>query len=190
MWLRVAEQTTRSPVHRGGTILDSTMSVADWISSVNPDSRPTILQPGLQANHLAAERLPGENLVFTGLPAGKLAEAGSGHGNMRTRFVFVLPGLSATRQGLAMLGPVKCGSAGILQSATSAVCRRAAARRQQRQRADHLRPQVSAQDVRAGTGAMERRGHARFPERPCPRTLANSLARRASDAARFVPRNR
>jgi hypothetical protein len=125
-------------------------------------------QPALQANHLAAKRLPGQNLVLTGLLAGKLAEAGSGHGNMRTRFVFVLPGLSATQQGLAMLGP---GEMRLGRDLTEHHVGRADGRRLGGNNGNG--PIISAlryprRTSRAGTGAMERRGHARFPERPVP----------------------
>jgi len=72
------------------------MSVADWISPVNPYSRRTILSLSVS---------PGQNLVLAGLSADELAETGTGHGNVRARFVFLVPELSFSQRGPAALGP-------------------------------------------------------------------------------------
>jgi hypothetical protein len=83
-------------VHRCGTILGLT----------HIGRRLDLLgQPVLQANHLVAKRLPGQNLVFAGLPADELAETRrSRQCADAIRALTVVPELPYTQQDLAVLG--------------------------------------------------------------------------------------
>jgi len=144
------------PVHCGRTILEF----------ARVDRREDLLlgQPVLRASRLVAQRRalaapffgaefhswslsPGTELVrpvFAGLPAHELTEAGADHSDVGTGLVLVVPGLSLTQQGLAVLGPGEVRLAQDLRNTASTGCGWAAARRR-----NGSGPIVSARRYRA-----------------------------------------
>jgi hypothetical protein len=86
----------------------------------------------------------GQNLVFAGLSADEFAETGTDHGNVRTRFVFLVPELSFFAAGPAALGPDEMRLAQDLGEHRVDRLRVRGAQAAQRRLADHLRPQISA----------------------------------------------